>query len=63
MASNKTKTYRSVEDVLDSDFEVDSGSEFGELSSEEEEMIDAGCDPQIESADERYVTLNFCFFL
>lgn len=52
MASNKTKTYRSVEDVLDSDFEVDSGSEFGELSSEEEEMIDAGCDPQIESADE-----------
>lgn len=56
MASNKTITYRSVDevlrDVLDSDFEVDSGSEYGELSSEEEEMIDAGCDPQIEPADE-----------
>ena len=26
-----------------------SGSEFGDLSSEEEEMIDAGCDPVVES--------------
>ena len=48
MASNKTRTYISVEDalrdILDSDFEVDSGSEFGDLSSSEEEMIDTGCD-------------------
>ncbi|KAL9977275.1 hypothetical protein ACROYT_G014664 [Oculina patagonica] len=54
MASNKTRTYiplaEVVERVLDSDFEVDSGSEFGDLSSEEEEMIDAGCDPEVESA-------------
>lgn len=59
MASNNTRTYTSVEDVLrdvlDSDFEVDSGSEFGDLSSSEEEMIDAGCDPEIESAVARYV--------
>jgi len=39
-----------------------SGSEFGDLSSEEEEMIDAGCDPVVESADTRYgfeITLSF----
>lgn len=58
MALNNTRTYTSVEDVLrdvlDSDFEVDSGSEFRDLSSEEE-MIDAGCDPEIESAVARYV--------
>ena len=46
MASKNTRTYTSVEDVLqdvlDSDFEMDSGSEFGDLSSSEE-MIDAGC--------------------
>ena len=66
MALNRTKTNNSVEEVLrgvlDSDFEVDSGSEFGDLSSSEEEMIDAGCDPQIESADARYVLFNFPLF-
>ena len=31
-----------LRDVLNSDFEMDSGSEFGDLSSSEE-MIDAGC--------------------
>jgi len=67
MASNKTRTYTSVEDVLqdvlDSDFEVDSGSEFGDLSSEEEEMIDAGCDPEVESAVVRYVQGNIFSFM
>lgn len=65
MASNKTRIYTSVEDVLrdvlDSDFEVDSGSEFGDLSSSEEEMIDAGCDPEVESAVVRYVQEIFTF--
>ena len=60
MASNKARTYTSMEDVLrdvlDSDFEVDSPSEFGDLSSEEEEMINAGCDPEVESAVVRYST-------
>jgi len=67
MASNKTRTYTSVEDVLrdvlDSDFEVDSGSEFGDLSSSEEEMIDAGCDPEVESAVVRYVQGNIFSFM
>ena len=66
MASNNTRTYTSVEDVLrdvlDSDFEVDSGSEFGDLSSEEEELIDAGCDPEVESAVARYAQGFFSFF-
>ena len=66
MASKNTRTYTSVEDVLqdvlDSDFEVDSGSEFGDLSSEEEELIDAGRDPEVESAVERYVQGFFPFF-
>ena len=65
MASNKTRTYISVEDalrdILDSDFEVDSGSEFGDLSSSEEEMIDTGCDPEVESAVARYVQGFFLF--
>ena len=58
-ASNRTRTYipfeEVVQHVLDSDFEVDSGSEFGNLSSEEAEMIDVGCDPEVESAVARYV--------
>ena len=36
-------------------FEVDSGSEFGDLLSSEEEMIDAGCDPEVNLAVVRYV--------
>ena len=66
MASNKTRTYFSVEDalrhILDSDFEVDLGSEFRDLSSSEEEMIDTGCDPEVESAVARYVQGFFFFF-
>ena len=41
---NRPKTYTSAEDVLrdvwDSNFEVYFGSDFGDLSSSEEEMID-----------------------
>ena len=66
MASNNTRTYTCVKDVLrdvwDSDFQVDLGSEFGDLSSEEEEMIDAGCDPEVESAVARYVEGFFSLF-
>lgn len=58
-ASNKTQTYipfeEVVQHVLDSDFEIDSGSEFSNLSSEEEEMIDAGWDPEVELAVVKYV--------
>ena len=53
MASNKTRTYISVEDalqdILDSDVEVDSGSEFRDLLLSEEELINTG------SAVARYV--------
>ena len=66
MASGRKKTYRSVDDVLqdifDSDFEVDSSSEYGDLSSEEETLIDAGVDPDLESADSRYVLEFICDF-
>lgn len=58
MASNSKKIYRSVEDVLqdvlDSDFEVDSGSEIGELSSEEEDLIDQGIDLEVDKEQQRY---------
>ena len=43
-----------VDLMLDSDFVVESGSEIGDLSSEEE-MIDLGCDAVLESADISYV--------
>ena len=66
MASGRKKTYRSVDDVLqdifDSDFEVDSSSEYGDLSSEEETLIDAGVDPDLESANSRYVLEFICDF-
>jgi len=64
-ASNKTRTYipfeEVVQHVLISDFEVDSGTEFGDLSLEEEEMINAGCDPEVESAVVRYVQIFILF--
>ena len=58
MASNSTKTYRTVDDVLrdvlDSEFEVaESDSEDGELSSEEEELIDNGIDAELDIGQPR----------
>ena len=48
MPPKPSKTYSSVQDVLndvlDSDFEVLSGSEYGEISSEEEGLINEGFD-------------------
>ena len=58
MASRQPKPWNTldltVDLMLDSDFVVESGSEIGDLSSEEE-MIDLGCDTVLESADIRYV--------
>lgn len=69
MASTLKKTYRCTEDVLrdvlDSDFEVDSGSEFGDLSSEEEELINVGLDPEIDIDQASYTSsislYSYCF--
>ena len=48
MPPKPSKTYSSVQDVLngvlDSDFEVLSGSEYAEISSEEEGLINEGFD-------------------
>ena len=59
MGSRQPKPWNTLDEtvdlMLDSDFVVESGSEIGDLSSEEEEMIDAGCDPVLESANIRYV--------
>ena len=59
MTSNQPKPCNTLEEttvfMLDSDFVVSSDSELGELSSEEEEMINAGCDPAIELHESRYV--------
>jgi len=59
VASKQPKPWNTLEEtqelMWDSEYVVDSGSEFGDLSPEEEEMIDAGCDPVVESADTRYV--------
>lgn len=61
MASNSTKTYRTIDDVLrdvlDSEFEVaESDSEDGELSSEEEELIDNGIDAELDIGQPRYLS-------
>ena len=60
MAKNQNKTYHSVEDVLrdvlDSDVEFDSDSELGELSSDEEELINQGLDPELDVDQSRYVS-------
>jgi hypothetical protein len=59
MAKASKKIYHNVEevlqDVLDSDFEFDSDSELGDLSSEEEELINEGLDPEVDVAQSRYV--------
>jgi len=51
MTSKQPKPWNTLEQtqelLLDSDYVVDLGSEFGDLSSKEE-MIDAGCDPVVE---------------
>lgn len=63
MASNSKKIYRPaddvLEDILNSDFEVDSDSERGELSSEEKELIDQGIDPEVLEEQSRYVCHQF----
>ena len=52
MAKNRTKTTYNLDEALeiitDSDFEFSSDSEYGELSSSEEENIDAGFDPIVD---------------
>ena len=67
MASKQPKPWNTTEEtvelVLDSDFVVDSDSEFGDLSSSEEEMIDAGCDLVVESEKPRYVSQIVPYFL
>ena len=59
MASRQPKPLNTTEEtvalVLDSHFFVTSDSEFGDLSSEKEEMIDAGCDLVVEPEEPRYV--------
>ena len=59
MASRQPKPWNTTEEtaalVLDSDFVVTSDSEFRDLSSEEEEMIDAGCDLVVEPEEPRYI--------
>ena len=52
MARNSRQIYQNFEDVLrdilDSDFECDSDSELGDLSSDVEEMINEGLDPEVD---------------
>ena len=64
MPPKPSKTYSSVQDVLndvlDSDFEVLSGSEYGEISSEEEGLINEGFDPKL---DDINATRYFVYFV
>ena len=74
MASNNISTYTSVKDVLQDvwtvilkltpklTLEVEFEFEFGDLLLSEEEMIDAGCDPEVDSAVGRYVQGLALFF-
>ena len=52
MPPKSSKTYSSVQhvlnDVLDSEFEVSSDSEYGEISSEEEGFLNEGFDPTLD---------------
>ena len=64
MPPKPSKTYSSVQDVLndvlDSDFEVLSGSEYAEISSEEEGLINEGFDPKL---DDINATRYFVYFV
>ena len=64
MPPKPSKTYSSVQDVLnevlDSEFEVLSDSEYGEISSEEEGLINEGFDPTLDAVD---ATRYFIYFV
>ena len=50
-------------DVLDSDFELSSGSEYGVcLQSDEEDMINDGIDSQVDDLENTDRYAYFCFF-
>ena len=58
MAKAPKKIYHSVDEVLevvlDSDCELSSDSELGDLSSDEEQMLDEGLDPEVDVQNSRY---------
>lgn len=65
MAKPPKKRFLSVDEVLqevlDSECECSSDSELGDLSSDEEEMIDEGIDPEVDVDDARYSKFILCF--